>query len=113
VQGGGAGDSGHRQLGVPVGQQAAERDKGGWGGETDNAGGCSKDGEGVDSSNVRGVEVPGSEVEKEGEDTEAWRLSMEAKKLARMTRMLEELSMKDMELEVESIEVMVNEMINI
>jgi hypothetical protein len=43
----------------------------------------------------------------------ARRLSMEAKKLARMTRMLEELSMEDMEMEVESIEIMVNEMIDI
>jgi hypothetical protein len=43
----------------------------------------------------------------------AWRLSMEAKKLARMTRMLEKLSMEDMEMEVESFEMMVNEMIDI
>jgi hypothetical protein len=43
----------------------------------------------------------------------AWRLSMEANKLARMTKMLEELSVEDMEMEVESIEMLVNEMIDI
>ena len=38
---------------------------------------------------------------------------MEAKKFARMTRMLEELSVDDMEMEVESIEMIIYEMMDI
>ena len=38
---------------------------------------------------------------------------MEAKKFARMTKMLEELSVEDMEMEVESIEMIVKEMMEI
>ena len=44
---------------------------------------------------------------------EAWRLSMEAKKFERMTRMLEELTIDDMEMEVESIEMIIYEMLDI
>ena len=40
----------------------------------------------------------------------AWRLGVEAKKYARMISMLEELSVDDMEMEVEDIEIMINEM---
>ena len=43
----------------------------------------------------------------------AWRLSMEAKKFVRMTRMLEELTMEDMDMELDSIEMIVHEMMEI
>ena len=38
---------------------------------------------------------------------------MEAKKFARMTKMLEELSVEDIEMEVESIEMIIKEMMDI
>jgi hypothetical protein len=52
-------------------------------------------------------------LEKKERLQRAWRLGMEAKRYARMIRMLEELSVDDMEMEVESIEMIVNKMMEI
>ena len=43
----------------------------------------------------------------------AWRLSMETKKFVRMTRMLGELTVEDMDMEIESIEMIIYEMMDI
>ena len=52
-------------------------------------------------------------LEKKERLQRALRLGMEAKRYARMIRMLEELSVDDMEMEMESIEMIVNEMMEI
>jgi hypothetical protein len=100
---------------VPGGQQATERDKGGCSGETDNVGGM-EDAPRMEREEREWTAAILDEerclavrLRKKVRIQRAWRLSMKAKKLARMTRMLEELSMEDMEMEVESIEMIVIE----